>query len=143
MTLTLELRPNESFIPFASVTKKNWLKWSDVGSVNFTIGRSNVAGERPLDWNGFIYSVKKLRNKVVAYGENGVSFLTPAGGAYGLDTIYRVGLKGKHAVTGDDSKHFFVDNSGQLWKVSAELELLDYSEYLSSLNASIVMSYDF
>lgn len=142
MNLTITLKPNDSFNPFVSVTRKNWVKWSDIGSLSFTIGRSNVAGERPLDWNGYVYSVRKLGKKVCVYGENGVSMLSPVGGAYGLDTFYRIGLKGKHAITGDDTKHYFVDNAGHLIKLSEGLDILDYSEHLSQLNSSLVMNYD-
>ncbi len=131
-----------SHVPFASGVKSNWVKWSNIGSLDFTIGKDNVAGERPLDWKGDVYAIKKLGTKAVAYGENGVSFLIPAGTTYGLNTIYRVGLKSKNAVAGDDTKHFFIDKAGQLWKVGEALEKLDYSEYLSPMNNNLVMSYD-
>lgn len=136
------LLPSGTFVPFTGITTENWVKWSDIGSLDFTIGRSNVAGERPLDWSGFVYCVKKLGSKVIVYGENGVSILTPASTMFGLETIYRIGLKGKHAVAGNDAKHFFVDNAGKLFKVTTGLEELGYSEFLSSMNQSIVLSYD-
>ena len=123
------------------VLKKNWLKWSNIGELDFSIDRSNVAGERPLDWKGWIYATKKLGSKIVAYGENGVSILSPSGNNWGLNTVYRVGLKGKHAITGDDTVHFFIDNKGQLFSLGESLEKLDYSEYLSSMSNPI-MSYD-
>jgi hypothetical protein len=122
--------------------RTNWLKWSDIGYLDFTIDKTNVAGERPLDWKGWVYSILKLGSKVVVYGENGVSVLIPSGPAYGLNTIYRVGLKGKGAVAGDDSVHYFVDNLGQLWKFSEGLEKLDYSEYLSGMIDNLVLSWD-
>ncbi|MFA5037728.1 MAG: hypothetical protein WC479_11195 [Candidatus Izemoplasmatales bacterium] len=59
-----------------------------------------------------------------------------------MNTIYRIGLKGKHAVAGDETKQFFIDNTGCMWKVSDSLKSLGYSEYLDSLNSSVVMSYD-
>lgn len=122
--------------------KTNWLKWSNIGSLDFTIDKTNVAGERPLDWRGWIYSIRKLGSKVVVYGENGVSLLLPSDKYYGLQTIYRVGLKGKGAVSGDDSVHYFVDNLGQLWQFSEGLEKLDYSEYLSGMLDNLVLSWD-
>jgi len=141
--VTLTLKPDDAFIPFASVLKLNWVQWSDIGSLSFTVGKDNVAGSRPVDWPGYVYAVKKLLGRVAVYGENGVSFLTPSGSVFGLETIYRVGLLGKHAVTGDNTKHFFVDKSGQMWKVTGDsFKLIDYSEYLSQMNSSIVMSYD-
>lgn len=130
------------YVPFTTPSKANWIKWSDIGSIDFTIGRDNVAGERPLDWSGYVHAIKKLGSKLVVYGENGVSLITPAGTSFGLTTIYPVGLKGKHAVAGDNTKHFFVDKEGQLWKLADGLNLLDYSEYLSTLLSNMVMSYD-
>ena len=121
--------------------KANWVKWSDIGHLDFTIGKDNVAGRRPLDWYGWVYAIKKLGSKVIVYGENGVSALTPSGNVYGLNTIYRVGLKSKHAVAGDESTHYFIDSKGQLWSLSEGLAKLDYSEYLAALD-NPVLSWD-
>ena len=140
--LTVSILPSATYINFTEVVKANWIKWSDIGSLDFTIGKDNVAGERPLDWKGFVYCVKKLGARVVVYGENGISFLIPSGPVFGLETVYKIGLKGKHAVSGDNSKHFFVDNAGKLWKLTDSLSKLGYEEYLNKLNKSIVLSYD-
>lgn len=122
--------------------KTNWIKWSDIGHLDFTIDKTNVAGERPLDWKGWIYAIKQLGSKVVVYGENGVSFLIPSEKYYGLKTIYRIGLKGKCAVAGDESIHYFVDNLGKLWRLSEGLKKLDYSEYLFGMLENLVLSWD-
>ena len=121
--------------------RRNFVKWPKIGTMDFTIGRSNVAGEMPLDWQGWIYGIKKLKDKVVAYGKGGVSLLIPAGVKYGLNTIYRIGLKSKQAVAGDDNTHYFIDNKGQLYSLGESLQKLDYSECLSAMS-SPVMSYD-
>jgi hypothetical protein len=121
--------------------KKNWIQWSDIGNLDFTINKSNVAGERPLDWSGWIYEVKKLGSKVVAYGENGISILTPSDKYYGLETISRLGLHSAGAITGTDSVHYFIDVKGQLWELGETLVLLNYSEYFS-LMTDLIMSYD-
>ena len=142
LDVTITLKPDEDYIFFASSAKSNWIKWSDIGSLSFTIGRDNVAGERPLDWKGYVYAVKKLGNKVAVYGQNGVSFLLPSGTLFGLNTVYRVGLKGRCSVAGDESKHFFVDALGQLWKLTESMQKLGYSEYLLSMNSNTVLTYD-
>jgi hypothetical protein len=121
--------------------RQNWVKWSNIGNLDFTIWKDNVAGERPLDWKGWVYCVKKLKSRVIVYGENGVSLLTPSDVHFGLNTIYRIGLKSKNAVTGDDAVHFFIDNKDQLFSMGENLELLGYSEYLSDMTDP-VMSYD-
>ncbi|MCK5607108.1 hypothetical protein KAR91_34815 [Candidatus Pacearchaeota archaeon] len=121
--------------------RKNWVKWSKIGSLDFTIDRSTVAGERPLDWPGWVWKILKLKDLVVAYGENGVTFLPPHGIDWGMKTIHRIGLLGKNAVCGNENNHFFIDKKYRLFSISDSLEMLDYSEYLSVLTDP-VMSYD-
>ena len=121
--------------------KCNFIKWSRIGVLDFTIDESNVAGERPLDWKGCIWHIAKLGDKVVAYGENGVSILKPSGVHYGLDTIHRIGLKNKGAFAGTDTQHFFVDNQGFLYQLDSKFLKLDYSEFLSSME-TIILSLD-
>jgi hypothetical protein len=142
LELTLSLLPSATYINFTEAVKANWVKWSDIGYLDFTVGKDNVSGERPLDWKGFVYCVKKLKNKVVVYGENGVSMLAPVGVVFGLESLHSVGLKGKNAIAGTNSEHYFVDSFGSLFSLTETTKKLDYSEYLSQLNASIVLSFD-
>ena len=142
LTLTLSLLPSATYVNFVEAVKDNWIKWSDIGSLTFTVGKDNIAGERPLDWSGFVYCVKKLRNKLVAYGENGVSVLAPVGVVFGLEGVHNIGLKGKHAVAGTNSEHYFVDVFGNLFSMTETTKKLGYEEYLSQLNESIVLTFD-
>lgn len=133
--------------------RKNWVKWSNIGSADFTIWKDNIAGERPLDWKGWVYEIKKLGNKVVVYGENGISLLAPSGNTYGLLSIHKIGIKGRQAVAGNSKIQFFVDRTGQLYSLGETVmkssmfdasiypEKLDYSEYLAGLN-DLVLSWD-
>ena len=127
--------------------RRNFVKWSNIGSADFTVWKDNVAGTRPLDWKGWVYAVKKIGNKVVVYGENGVSLLIPSGNTYVLQTVHRIGLKGKQAIAGNEAVHFFVDTDGQLFMFGETVrkasfpENLDYSEYLASMN-NLVLSWD-
>jgi hypothetical protein len=151
--LVASLRAKDAGLTFATALKSNWVKWSNIGSLDFTVWKDNVAGERPLDWKGLIYSIKKLGNKVVAYGKNGVSILIPAGNIYGLQTVHRIGLKGKLAIAGDNAVHFFVDTKGDLYllgemvmksslfEASMQPAILGYSEYLAEMN-DLVLSWD-
>lgn len=118
--------------------KKNWIAWSDVGSLDFSIKQSNVAGNMPLDWEGYVHNIHKLNDKVIAYGVNGVSILTPAGKAYGLNTIHKSGLKGRDAFAGNDFVHYFIDNLGCLYSLSDQLRKHDYREYLSLLTNPVL-----
>jgi hypothetical protein len=121
--------------------RMNWVQWSQIGYLNFTIGQDNVAGERPTDWKGWVYCIMKLGDKVVVYGENGVSLFLPKGKSYGMQTIQRIGLLGKNAVTGTENRHFFVNVLGELFKLTDSLEKLDYKEYLSVM-VDPVLTYD-
>lgn len=113
--------------------KKNWIRWSDIGNLDFEVTKKNVAGEMPLDWAGRISNIRKLGARYVAYGENGVSFISPVGKLMGLNTIHRIGLLGRDAFAGNDFIHFFADKLGTLYQISETLEKLDYKEYLSNL----------
>jgi hypothetical protein len=129
-TITLGLSSDTTY---TQGLKKSWVKWSKVGYLDFTIDNKNQAGERPLDWKGWIYEIKQLGDKVIVYGENGVSILTPSNNTFGLNTIYRIGLKGKQAVAGDESTHYFIDKENSLYSLGESLVKLDYSEYLADL----------
>jgi hypothetical protein len=114
--------------------KTNWVKWSEIGFLDFTITQTNVAGERPLDWSGTVYDLIKLDKLIVAYGSNGVSLLSPLEKIWGLKTISKIGSKCKGAAVGTDDEHYFVDRKDRLCKLSGQgLEILDYSEYLSAM----------
>lgn len=126
-------------------SKMNWVKWSNIGSLDFTIWKDNIAGERPLDWPGWVYSIKKLGNKAIVYGGGGISMLAPSGNTYGLLPVHKIGIKGKQAIAGDEKTHFFVDNTGVLYSVgeismkssmfeaSINPTKLGYAEFLSSM----------
>jgi len=119
----------------------NWVQWSKIGHLDFTIDESNLAGKRPLDWPGCVYHIHRLGVMVAVYGANGVSLLKPSSVHFGMDTIYKLGLKNKGAFAGDENKHFFVDVLGQLFKVTEGLEKLDYSEFINPLG-TVILSYD-
>jgi len=150
LTLTLDMGDPEIV---TIETRKNWVKWSNIGNLDFTIWKDNIAGERPLDWNGWVYGIKKLGNKVIVYGEGGVSMLAPSSNTFGLLSIYKIGLKSRQSFDGDDKIQFFVDAIGKLYSIG-EIAMksslfessitpveLDYSEYLNSMGR-IVLSWD-
>jgi len=119
----------------------NWVKWSDIGSLDFTLNRKNLAGEAPMPWRGSVYAIKKLDKWVIVYGSGGVTQLVPAENTWGIKNLSQGGLKSTGAVTGTDSLHLFVDSTGRLWKLSDKLIPLGYEEYLGTMT-SIVMHYD-
>lgn len=122
--------------------KDAWVAWSKIGYLDFTIDRTNAAGERPLDWTGDIYDILKLGNGVAVYGQNGVSLMKPHDITYDLNTIHKIGTKGKQAqININNAIHYFIDRTGDLYQLDNGLKNLGYSEFLSTLTAP-VMSYD-
>ena len=120
----------------------NWVKWSKIGELDFTIDESNLAGKRPLGWKGCVYHIGKIRNMVAVYGANGVSLMKASGVHWGMDTIHPVGLKNKGAFCGDEDQHFFVTKLSELWMVEEKgLVRLDFSEFLISMG-TVIMSLD-
>lgn len=118
---------------------ENWVAWSKIGSLDFTIDQTNVAGRMPVGWKGGIYDILKLGSSVVVYGENGVSIMTPSGTNWGIKTIHQFGIPDKSAVDGTETDHYFVDNTSRLYHLSTEgLKELDYSEYLKGLYCPVV-----
>jgi len=121
------------------VAKSNWIAWSDVRSLDFTKSKKNVAGDMALDWTGTITNIKKIGPRMVVAGDNGVSFVTPAGRYMGLNTVHRIGLLGRDAYAGNDFIHFFVDKLGVLYQIDEVLTKLDYREYLSVLTDPVLI----
>jgi len=129
LEITIVLRGD----PIAAPVKTNWVKWSKIGDLDFTIDRSNLAGERAMEWPGAVYQTRKLLEKVVVYGANGISLLFPYEATFGLQTIYRKGLKSQGAWAGTDSEHYFLNSSGCLCILKDGITELGYEEYLGEL----------
>lgn len=125
-------------------TFENWVKWSQIGVLDFTITKNNLAGQRPLDWNGAVWCIKWLGSKLIVYGENGISLLTPVNEAFGLHTISQQGIKGKLAVATVGTVNYHLTTDGHLVALASDSQPidLDYSEYLSTLSASVSMNFD-
>jgi len=124
------------------VAKTNWVKWSKIGSFDFTQDHSNVAGERPMDWSGNIYAIHKLGSGLVIYGANGISMMKPKDVFWDYKTVFTKGTKGKHAqINLKDQEHYFVDTEGYLWSLGEGFKRLGYREFLSTLSSPVI-SYD-
>jgi len=116
-----------------------WVYWSDIGNLDFTIDRSNVAGKMPLDNAGFVYDLLKLQNSVIAYCANGIVQLVPRDIAWGQAPISRIGTAGRFAQTGDDKQHWFIDRNGVLWHMTNEgPSYLGYSEFFSVMTDPVI-----
>ena len=138
LELELELRGDM----VVQLSRSSWVKWSNIGSLDFTIGRDNVAGERPMKWSGWAYLVRKLGDRVVVYGQNGISVMTPKSVAWGAAELSSIGIQGRTAFCGNDKVHFFIDAKYRLCQLGEKLDILGYEEFLSAMGPSIVLSYD-
>lgn len=119
-----------------------WIYWSEIGSLDFDVTRSNVAGRMPIAHAGFVYDLRKLQQSVVAYCANGVVQMVPRENVWGQTRLSGLGSAGRFSQTGTDLQHWYVDRAGDLWQVSTEgLKKLGYSEYLGGLT-SPVLTYD-
>lgn len=120
-----------------------WVIWSKIGSADFTIDKSNVAGKRPMPWAGWVYQIKKLRDSVIVYGENGIVQMKPSGVVWGLTQILGAGLLSKNAVCGTEEIHWFVSKGTILYELSSDgLKKLGYQKHLETLTKPTIMVYD-
>lgn len=129
ITITLKVKGDI----WLDANKKNFVKWSNIGEADFTIWKDNVAGERPVGFQGWVWAVRKLGNKLITYGEGGIVALTPAANTYGMQRVLDIGILSQKAMAGDEDIHFFIDSKYRLWSISEGPKLHGYEEFLSLL----------
>lgn len=86
----------------------------------------NEMGFMPMTFQGTVLCLKPLGKGVVAYGEDGISYMPMVQepfATFGLIHISDVGLLGRGAVGGDETEHVFIDTSGTVWRLSMDLSL--------------------
>ena len=115
----------------SQLAKRNWIKWSKIAEFDFTLDRSNLAGEAPLSRAGDILHIGKLASTIMVYGTAGVFRLTPQDNVFAKMKMYKVGVMSKGAVLILDPFHLFIDSTGCLWKVEEGMQRLGYEEYLA------------
>ena len=127
--------------------------WSAIGSIDFTPGRSNVAGFAKT--GGEVYGLRKYGERVVVYGSKHIDTLIPVSEpapTFGRRAMLPVGLAGRYAFAGDETTQVFVDEAGWLWRLEGESQYkssslppqrLGYQEFMTRMTASdIVVSFD-
>jgi hypothetical protein len=127
--------------PFA-----NNIKWSNIGSLDFTIGRDNIAGQSAMTWKGFVYDIKALgkNSSIVIYGANGVSLVQAQGVYFQEQQISRVGLFAKQALIDTEYGHYYIDQRRNLCHLSfdGKITIIGYEEFLSALFDDVILTYD-
>ena len=148
-------------------TVDNFVAWSEIGSVTPTVmfSSSQYYIDRTIDLGGLardphkgtsglyktgptspVYRVLPLGKAVVVYCKDKIFAMIPVAEpvpTFAIVPIHNFGVAGTWLVDGDEYEHAYVDSSGRLWRINAELkpELLDHREYINTLTiANIVVS---
>jgi len=107
----------------------------------------NASGLIPMPWRGEIVKAQELGNAVVIYGKEGITGLVPVDTALGYKDIggfgTRIGLdvNGRGCAGGDEKDHIFIDSTGDLWAMGADLnaDKLGYSEIFGTMTPGNIM----
>jgi hypothetical protein len=122
--------------------------WSDIGSACFLPSRRNEAGFRKMPQGGIVHRTRRLGDRVMVYGSEGINALIPVSSptaTFGLDELLNFGIVSSAAVEGDSNQHIFVDRLGWIWSINSKMELkkLGYQEFMLKLDpANIVVTHD-
>jgi hypothetical protein len=98
----------------------------------------NEMGFMPMPFQGSVLCVKPLGRTVMAYGEDGVAALPMVSEpfpTFGCVPLLNTGVADRGAVGGDDREHIMVDQEGEVWRISADLNVqrAGYKEFTSAL----------
>lgn len=130
LTLSADFIPVNPYI--------NWVKWSDIGNLDFTLNRKGVSGQAPMPFAGEVYQIRVLDKYVIVYGSGGVARLASSEAVWGVKEISSIGLKSRYAVVSGDSFHLYIGSDNELYKVSDKIEKLGYKEFMSQLTSPIM-----
>lgn len=122
-----------------------------IGAADFTTAFDHVeVGSVPMRWQGHCVAARRLGDRLIVYGDGGIAVLEAVGeprlAFRHIDVLPNsIQHLGVVAVGGSEDMQCFLDETGCLWKISAQMEVteLGYSEYLASmLDGDVRISYD-
>ena len=92
-------------------------------------------GYQQVPWQDAVWVTKPLGNGFVAYGEHGIAYFRQNGKTFEMQDIASFGVADRGAVGGNEKEHVFVTTKGQVYKLTADLQLtlLDYEELIDDL----------
>lgn len=136
--------------------KENWVAWGNIGKVYLdkllnNEDRSNTSGMMPMGFHGEILTAKKLGDKIMLYGAEGISAIKSGSvrpyktmSEFGREDLFPFGIAGKGCVAGDDDLHVFIDNFGYFNAIdkTGKHNRLGYSNYIANLTNEIVINFD-
>ena len=124
----------------------------DYSSTNpfiFHVLAQNTHAFRPMPYQGEVYCCLPMGKSLLVYGEDGIAAFSSAGEYVAQPDIAGlgsgVGLASRSAVGGNESGHMFVDQGGDLWFISPDLQAtrLGYRHIFSEmLRGEIIVSFD-
>lgn len=136
------------------------IAWSRIGEVNPTyiftppyidLTTANqvdkgTSGNYRIGPNSVPYRILPLGKAVIVYCKDKVFAMIPIVEpvpTFAIVPIHSFGVAGTWLIDGDEFEHAYVDSSGRLWRMKADLkpELLDYREFMNTMTmANIVVS---
>lgn len=142
--------------------RSNDHRWQNLGSCGVVYGgignkvfdskEDASTGFIKMPWDhqrkGKIYSIIKLNDNIIVYGDRGIEELIPFASdvitGFGNKTIYESGILGYNCSCGTDKLHCFIDIDYNLCINNGErIEVLGYKDYMNNLTTSkIIISYE-
>ena len=109
--------------------------------------KKNEQGFMPMPFQGRVTAIKPLGNFLIVYSTEGVAAIDPVvspAPTYRTKNLQLGGISSRGAVAGDDKNHVYMDKSGLLMRIKANLEVepLGYREYLfTSIGKDVLISH--
>ena len=120
--------------------------WSNIGEMNFNLGRRNEAGYKRDPYGGVIYHTRRLGDSVIGYSSKGITRMSPVqspAATFGFEELSDIGLINQGAMNGSKDRQVYVGEDCKLRHITARgIEELDYERYMRRLDGTIIVSYE-
>lgn len=109
--------------------------------------KKNEQGFAPMPVQGKVRAIRPLGDFLIVYSEEGVTAIRPVASptpTYSIRDLKLGGIASRGAIDGDDQHHVYVDKSGMLIRIPANLDVqpLGYREYIyGMLGSDILVSF--
>jgi len=116
--------------------KPSRVTWSKIGSKDFTVDRSNIAGWAEIEGSGLVRNVLSLDGGFVVYSENAVTWFMAVNAptpTFGKRRLLNFGIPSKGAVCKGDGKHLALMTNGDLYEITSEgKKYIGFGEFFDS-----------
>ena len=131
--ITLTVKAVEDFTFITVSSWHNWIWWSKIGELDFSLDATNEAGSMPMGFNGNIYNILKLGRVAVVYGAEGIAQMSPSNEFWGFEPVFNLGTKSALSSCGNEKSHWFIDTTGVMWSYSGQLTRIGFEEFFSEM----------